>query len=135
MPYAEYFANDAEGQLRLPLEYSADNKHVTLLPPSISPRHGYVSGVLPEKNNSSSVVRLPVSGRRNSGVNGAGAGPQLTARERQVLDLLVRGLSSKCIAHELVISPRTVEVHRANLMRKMGVRNIAALVRTVFEAA
>src|SRR5579859_5325381 len=51
------------------------------------------------------------------------AGPRsFTAREWQVLDLLVSGLSSKLIAHELEISSRTVEIHRANLMRKMGVR-------------
>ena len=58
-----------------------------------------------------------------------------TAREWQVLDLLVSGLSSKLIAHELEISSRTVEIHRANLMRKMGVRNTASLIRAAFLAA
>ena len=55
-----------------------------------------------------------------------------TAREWQVFDLLVAGLSSKQIAHELDISSRTVEIHRANLMRKMGVHNTASLIRAVF---
>ena len=58
-----------------------------------------------------------------------------TAREWQVFDLLVTGLSSKQIAHELEISSRTVEIYRANLMRKMGVRNTASLVRAAFLAA
>jgi two-component system response regulator FixJ len=52
-----------------------------------------------------------------------------------VFDLLVSGLSSKLIAHELDISSRTVEIHRANLMRKMGVRNTASLIRAAFAAA
>jgi len=63
------------------------------------------------------------------------AARSLTAREWQVFDLLIAGLSNKLIAHELQISPRTVEIHRAHLMRKMGVRTTAALVRTALVAA
>ena len=131
MPYANGVARDLEGQLLFPFEHSEKNGRLGLLSVSENPRHGTAIGT-------SSVVRLPVSSRGdvvNRARTGNAPAQQLTVRERQVLDLLVRGLSSKCIAHELVISPRTVEVHRANLMRKMGVRNIAALVRTVFEAA
>lgn len=62
------------------------------------------------------------------------AARSLTAREWQVFDLLIAGLSNKLIAHELQISPRTVEIHRAHLMRKMGVRTTAALVRTALAA-
>lgn len=58
-----------------------------------------------------------------------------TAREWQVFDLLISGLSSKLIAHELEISSRTVEIHRANLMRKMGVHNTVSLIRAAFAAA
>jgi DNA-binding NarL/FixJ family response regulator len=58
-----------------------------------------------------------------------------TAREWQVFDLLVSGLSSKQIAYELEISSRTVEIHRANLLRKMGVRNTVSLIRAAFAAA
>src|SRR5690242_13073001 len=47
----------------------------------------------------------------------------LTAREREVLQLTAEGLSGAAIAARLFISPRTVESHRANLMRKLGVRN------------
>ncbi len=53
----------------------------------------------------------------------------LTDREREVLALLARGLSSKEIAVELDISTRTVETHRANLMRKLGVKSVALLTQ------
>lgn len=53
----------------------------------------------------------------------------LTKRERQILERLVEGRSNKVIAHDLDISVRTVEAHRANVMAKMGVKNLAELVR------
>jgi DNA-binding NarL/FixJ family response regulator len=59
--------------------------------------------------------------------------PHLTERERQVLRLVVAGSSSKEIAEALVISPKTVSVHRTNIMDKLGVRNSAELVRYVME--
>jgi RNA polymerase sigma factor (sigma-70 family) len=59
----------------------------------------------------------------------------LTAREREVLDLAARGLHAKEIARELGISPRTVEVHKSRVMTKLGVRNVAELVRLTVSAA
>ncbi|MCB5204087.1 response regulator [Neorhizobium sp. T786] len=56
---------------------------------------------------------------------------QLTEREQQVLAGVVEGLQNKAIAFDLGISARTVEVHRANMMAKMGAHNIADLVRMV----
>jgi RNA polymerase sigma factor (sigma-70 family) len=53
----------------------------------------------------------------------------LTPREREVLQHAARGLHAKEIAAALGISPRTVEVHKARLMEKLGVRNVAELVR------
>lgn len=53
----------------------------------------------------------------------------LTERQRQVLDLAVAGLSNKEIAARLGISFRTVEIHRAWMMERMGARNLAELVR------
>jgi DNA-binding NarL/FixJ family response regulator len=63
-----------------------------------------------------------------------GAGPdlgfaRLTSRERQVLQLLSEGLTTKEIAAELHISPKTVETHRLRLMKKLDVHNLAELVR------
>jgi two-component system response regulator FixJ len=53
----------------------------------------------------------------------------LTPRERDVLRQMVDGRSNKVIAHDLGISPRTVEIHRANLMEKLGCRSLAEAVR------
>ena len=53
----------------------------------------------------------------------------LTPRESLILAEIVRGSSSKEIARALQISPRTVEFHRANLLKKFGARNTAELVR------
>ncbi len=55
----------------------------------------------------------------------------LSQRERQVLDGLVAGLPNKTIAHDLGISPRTVEVYRANVMTKMHAGSLSELVRMV----
>lgn len=54
---------------------------------------------------------------------------RLTAREREVFELAVRGRHAKEIAKDLGISPRTVEVHKTRIMEKLGVRNVAELVR------
>jgi len=53
----------------------------------------------------------------------------LSRREREVLQGLLTGLPNKTIAHELGISPRTVEIHRARLMEKMRARSLSELVR------
>jgi two-component system response regulator FixJ len=53
----------------------------------------------------------------------------LTPRERTVLDQLVVGRSNKVAAHELGISPRTIEIHRAHIMDKMNARSLSDLVR------
>lgn len=53
----------------------------------------------------------------------------LTARERQVLDRVVEGAANKVIAIDLQLSERTVEIHRAKVMEKMGARSVAHLVK------
>jgi len=58
----------------------------------------------------------------------------LTDREREVLDGLVEGLPNKTIAFDLGISPRTVEIHRANLMQKLEVKSLAEALRIAFHA-
>ena len=58
----------------------------------------------------------------------------LSAREREVLDWLAEGSSNKVIARELDISPRPVEIHRANMMSKLGARHAAEAVRLKLEA-
>ena len=58
----------------------------------------------------------------------------LSMRERQVLDGLVAGHANKVIAYDLGISPRTVEVYRANVMTKMQARSLSELVRMAIAA-
>lgn len=58
----------------------------------------------------------------------------LTAREREVLDLLVAGLSTKAIANELAVSPRTIEVHRGRVFEKLQAHSLPELVRLVLAA-
>ena len=68
------------------------------------------------------------SGRRSVEVRGFA---QLTPREREVLQLITDGQSNKEAGRELGISPRTIEVHRARVMEKLGARHTADLMRIV----
>jgi two-component system, LuxR family, response regulator FixJ len=58
----------------------------------------------------------------------------LSSRELQVLQGLLAGLPNKSIAYDLEISPRTVEIHRARLMDKMGARSLSELIRLALAA-
>jgi len=58
----------------------------------------------------------------------------LSPREREVLEGLLAGLPNKTIAYDLAISPRTVEIHRARVMGKMGARSLSELVRLALAA-
>lgn len=59
----------------------------------------------------------------------AESGPCLTSRETEILDLVARGRRSKEVAEVLGLSVRTVDKHRENLMRKLGVHDVSGLVR------
>lgn len=58
----------------------------------------------------------------------------LTSREREVMDMMVDGKANKVIAIDLGISQRTVEIHRARVMEKMGTHSLAQLVKMVIAA-
>jgi FixJ family two-component response regulator len=58
---------------------------------------------------------------------------KLTPREKEVMDLVVAGKANKVIAQRLGLSQRTVEIHRARVMEKMGAGSVAELVRMVVE--
>jgi two-component system, LuxR family, response regulator FixJ len=60
---------------------------------------------------------------------------RLTAREREVLGRIAQGASNKEAGRELGISPRTIEVHRARIMEKLGAKNTADLMRIVLGKA
>lgn len=82
----------------------------------------------------------PIAGRLSAVVRGdpaatsSGTLTQLTARERQVLIGVAQGHTNREMAAQLGISPRTVESHRENLMKKLGVRTVAGLTRLALEA-
>jgi DNA-binding NarL/FixJ family response regulator len=57
----------------------------------------------------------------------------ISRREKQVLELVARGLTSVHIANELFLSKRTVENHRVNILRKLEVKNTAAMLRRAME--
>jgi len=58
---------------------------------------------------------------------------KLTARERSILKLIAEGRTNRATAEFLQVSPKTVEKHRANLMRKLGLRNVSELTRIALE--
>ena len=82
-------------------------------------------------------IRLALAANRGDGsarAEAAGRLAELSPRERDVLQGLVAGKINKVIAHELNISPRTVEVYRANLMAKTGARSVSDLMRIALAA-
>jgi len=74
------------------------------------------------------------AGRASRAHDASTAIARLTDRERDVLEGLADGLPNKTIAFDLGISPRTVEVHRANLMSKLEVRSLSDALRLAFAA-
>lgn len=76
-------------------------------------------------------VRQHVRSRERRAADGAAAAryAQLSPREREVLALIVEGLTNKEIGRALALSPRTVEAHRAHLFDKLGAPSLAQLIR------
>jgi DNA-binding NarL/FixJ family response regulator len=60
---------------------------------------------------------------------------RLTRREREVLAGVAGGLSNRLIGEKLNISPRTVEIHRANMLNKMGANHTSEAIRIAIEAS
>src|SRR5690606_15293445 len=65
--------------------------------------------------------------------NSVAASPEVSPREKEVLDLVAHGLSTKQVADKLGISTRTVETHRINMLKKLKVSNTAELSRKAIE--
>jgi len=67
--------------------------------------------------------------RRVQGNDAPAGNPELTPRELEVLKLVAEGLTNQAIANRLQLSRKTVDVHRANLMRKLGLHDVTELVK------
>lgn len=78
---------------------------------------------------SDSISKMITDSFLNKKINNFNSKTELTKRELEILELIVDGKTSKEIAQHLFISPRTVDTHRANLMQKLELNNIADLVR------
>jgi FixJ family two-component response regulator len=74
-------------------------------------------------------VEVALANARNGGSDGAALLAKLSPREKQVLDLVVASKPNKIIADILGISIKTVELHRANMMHKLGVRSVPELMK------
>jgi DNA-binding NarL/FixJ family response regulator len=83
---------------------------------------------------SSSVSRTVVESYLDRSTGKEGPAGQLTARQREILQLIAEGKSTKEIAFALEISIKTVETHRAQLMDRLGIHDVAGLVRYAIRA-
>lgn len=99
--------------------------------------HDAVSAVLNNKNYYSSKVQDVIMESyiksKGSKVVVENQAATLTQRENEIIDFVVEGYTSQEISDKLFISPRTVDTHRSNIMKKLGVKNSAELVRRILE--
>lgn len=83
---------------------------------------------------SSSITKIMMSSSQNNKpVNNLEALSLLTEREIEIIKSIAEGLSSSEIGEKLFISPRTVETHRTNIIKKINVNNVAGMVRFAFQ--
>ncbi|MDB6128264.1 MAG: LuxR family transcriptional regulator [Verrucomicrobia bacterium] len=99
----------------------------TNVPPKFIPSDAVAAGSIPSPTT-------PPPARLGAQVPSVEAVQILSGREIEVIQLVASGLSSKEIASRLDLSVRTVEKHRANIMEKIGVREVASLVRWCVQA-
>jgi DNA-binding NarL/FixJ family response regulator len=82
---------------------------------------------------SADVTKLLISKKETETFSSLGTLANLTEREIEIVKHIANGLSSNEIAEQLFISPRTVETHRNNIIKKLGVNNVAGVVRFAFQ--
>jgi DNA-binding NarL/FixJ family response regulator len=121
-------STDSGGVIRLMVEHTDKSGQTTLMPLSRATQY-VIAANLMRNGGKGADVPVPATISVATRPTRKGRSTDLTRRELQVFDLLVSGMSNKLIAHELSISPRTVEIHRAHVMRKMKVPNVAGLIR------
>ena len=96
---------------------------------SVSRGDLYISPRVSHHVIAASLSGQPPQAGRDLSSTGDQAPPILTERQSVVLTAIARGLSTKQIAREMDISPKTVEFHRSQIIERLGVRDVASLVR------
>ncbi len=114
------FAAGAEGYL---LKEDADSELISAID-TLKKGGTYISPLLAPQ-----MADLFMEKSRPAGEQAASAGQHLTTREREIIKLIAEGKSSKEVGELLFISSRTVQHHRANIMRKLNVKKTADLVK------
>jgi two-component system response regulator FixJ len=94
----------------------------------------FVEGQVVDIINDAAQVAATIGDRRNREYVAKKRVDKLSKREREVLQSVANGLSSQKIAEQLEISPRTVEIHRSNMLNKMGANNTSEAIRFAVEA-
>jgi two-component system response regulator FixJ len=94
----------------------------------------FAEGEIANVLNDAAVLAETLGNRRNREYMAKKRVDRLSKREREVLLSVANGLSSQKIAEQLDISPRTVEIHRSNMLNKMGANNTSEAIRFAVEA-
>jgi len=123
---------DVTGRKRVAEMLALARQHAARLVQTVQDPQGIVHGGDPRGLTASGPRPLWLQGRETVERTAfASRSAALTPREREVMELLVAGGTTKAIAAELALSPKTVEVYRARVMKKMEAPSVAALVRLV----
>lgn len=123
---------DVTGRKKVAEMLAQARQHAARLVQTVQDPQGIVRGGDPRGLTASGPSPLWLQGGENAEQRAfATRSAALTPREREVMELLVAGGTTKAIAAELALSPKTVEVYRARVMKKMEAPSVAALVRLV----
>lgn len=123
---------DITGRKKVAEMLAQARQHAARLVQTVQDPQGIVRGGDPRGLTASGPSPLWLQGNENAERRAfATRSAALTPREREVMELLVAGGTTKAIAAELSLSPKTVEVYRARVMKKMEAPSVAALVRLV----
>lgn len=123
---------DVTGRKKVAEMLAQARQHAARLVQTVQDPQGIVRGGDPRGLTASGPSPLWLQGGENAERRAfATRSAALTPREREVMELLVAGGTTKAIAAELSLSPKTVEVYRARVMKKMEAPSVAALVRLV----
>lgn len=124
--------DDVTGRKKVAEMLAQARQHAARLVQTVQDPQGIVRGGDPRALGASGPSPLWLHDEENTEQRAfATRSAALTPREREVMELLVAGGTTKAIAAELVLSPKTVEVYRARVMKKMKAPSVAALVRLV----